>query len=143
MLRQDDYMRSALVTTMWRHGRVYGGHLASCMIGSVLANRVRKGWGNWLQVIDRIPKFAAINEMPTGSPEIWEPEFVKLLHEVDGIFDGSKNYATFKTHDGSQVDALYWCDSRFIETDYFKEQILGQRERHPRIGDMGTLLLFS
>jgi hypothetical protein len=143
MLRQDDFQKSKLAEVGWQHGREYGGHLASCMIMSVLANRVRKGWGNWIQVIDRIPKFAAIKEMPTGSPEIWEPEFVRLLHEVDAIFDGTKNYAQSKGHDGSMTDALYWCDTRFIETDYFKENILGQKERHPRVMDMNTLVLFQ
>jgi hypothetical protein len=143
MLRQDDYQKGKLVDVMLAHGAVYGGHLAGCIIGSVIANRVRKGWGSWIEVINRIPKLSATTEMPVAVPEIWEPMFVKFLHEVDGIYDGSKNYASFKTHDGSQVDALYWCDSRFIETDYFKEQILGQRERHPKIGDMNTLLLFS
>jgi hypothetical protein len=143
MLRQDDFMKGELVKVGWQHGRVYGGHLASCMIMSVLANRVRKGWGNYLQVIDRIPTFAAIKEMPKGTPEIWEPEFVRLLHEVDAIYDGSKNYAQAKRQDGTPVDALYWCDLRFIETDYFREKILGQRSIHPKLMDMNTLTFFE
>jgi hypothetical protein len=113
------------------------------MIGSIIANRVRKGWGNWLEVIDRIPRFAAIKEMPVVMPEVWSPLFVKFLHEVDAIYDGSKNYASFKTQDGTPVDALYWCDSRFIETDYFRDKIIGQPDIHKRIGDMNTLLLYS
>lgn len=128
---------------MHSHGAVYGGHLAGCIIGSVIANRVRKGWGNWLEVVDRIPRFAAIKDMPTATPEVWSPLFVKLLHEVDAIYDGSKNYASFKTHDGVPVDALYWCDSRFLETDFFKEKIIGQPDIHKRIGDMNTLFLYS
>jgi hypothetical protein len=96
-----------------------------------------------MEVIERIPKFAAIKEMPTGNPEIWDASFVRLLHEVDAIYDGSKNYASFKTHEGTTVDGLYWCDSRFIETDYFRDKILGQPETHKRIGEMGTLLIYS
>ena len=84
-------------------------------------------------MIDNIPKYAAQTEMPTGTPEIWEPNFVRLLHEVEAIFDGSKDYSN---------GALYWCDTRRIDTSFFKEKILSQLDSHPRIGEMNTLALF-
>jgi len=143
MLRQDDWHKAKLVTVGWQHGKEYGGHLASCMVMSVIANRVRRGWGNWSQVIDRIPTFAAVKDMPTGTPEIWEPEFIRLLHEVDAIYDGTKNYAQSKRLDGTLVDAMYWADLRHIETDFFKEKIMGQNIMHPRVVDMNTLVLFA
>jgi hypothetical protein len=133
MLRQDDFQKAQLVVTMWRHGREYGGHLASCMIGSCLANRVRLGWGSWLEVLDRIPNFAATTEMPTGTPQIWSPEFVRLLHEVEAIYDGTVDHAK---------GAVYWADTRRIETPFFREKIMGQPESHPRVVDMNTLVLF-
>jgi hypothetical protein len=133
LLRQDDYIKSRLVTVMWQNGRDYGGHLASCMIGSVLANRFRLGWGTWLQVLDNIPKYSATIEQPAGTPAIWEPEFVKLLHEVEGIFDGTQDYAK---------GGLYWADTRYIETDFFKDKILADKERHPSIGSMNSLMIF-
>jgi hypothetical protein len=134
MLRQDDYMKAQLVTIGWRWGLEYGGHLASCMIMSCLSNRVRLGWGTWLEVLDRIPTFAAQQDMPTGTPSIWEPNFVRLLHEVEAIFDGSMDYAK---------GALYWCDTRRIETKFFAEKILGNLEEHPRILEMNTLVFFK
>jgi hypothetical protein len=143
LLRQDDYQKAKLVTVGWQHGNVYGGHQASCIIMSVLANRVRAGWGTWMDVIDNIPKFAAIKEMPTGSPQIWEPNFVRLLHEVDGIYDGSINYAQSKGNTGTPVSAFYWADLRTIETDFFKDKILAYPELHPRIGDMNSLTMFK
>lgn len=133
MLRQDDFQKGQLVLHGWRWGKEYGGHLASCMIMSCLANRVRVGWGNWLEVLDRIPTYSAQIEMPTGTPPIWEPGFVRLLHEVEGIYDGSNDYSK---------GALYWCDTRRVETDFFKDKILGRQEDHPRIGEMNTLMLF-
>lgn len=133
MLRQDDYQKSQLVLTMWRHGKEYGGHLAACMIGSCIMNRVRLGWGNLLEVLDRIPNFAASTEMPTGTPQIWEPQFIKLLHEVDGIYEGTQD---------SSKGALYWADSRNITTPFFKEKILAEPAAHPRIVEMNTLMLF-
>lgn len=95
-------------------------------------NRVRLGWGNVLEVIDSIPKFAATTEMPTGTPSIWEPNFVRLLHEVEGIFDGTRDHAK---------GATFWCDTRFIDTPFFKEKILNNPD-HPRVGEMNTLALF-
>ena len=143
MLRQDDWQKAKLVTVMWQHGNAFGGHLASCMIGSVIASRVKRGWGNWSEVIDRIPRFAAIKEMPTGTPEIWDASFVKLLHEVDSIYDGSKNYAQSKSSDGSMRDALYWADLSKIDNPWFTEHITGRLDIHPRIMDMNTLAFFA
>lgn len=100
---------------------------------SCLANRQKLGWGSWLEVLDSIPKFSATTEMPTGTPSIWEPSFVRLLHEVEGIYDGSQDYSN---------GALYWCDTREVNTPFFKDRILGEKDTHPRVGEMNTLALF-
>jgi len=133
MLRQDDFQKSQLVLTGWRWGQEYGGHLAACLIMSCIANRVRLGWGSWLEVLDRIPAFSAQNEIPTGTPSIWDPNFVRLLHEVEGIYDGSKDYSK---------GAVYWADTRRIERDWFKEKIIACPDQHPRVVDMNSLSLF-
>lgn len=85
-------------------------------------------------MLDAVPRYSATLTQATGTPPIWEPEFVRLLHEVEGIYDGSNDYSK---------GALYWCDSRHIETDFFKDKILGRPEDHPRIGEMNTLMLFK
>lgn len=134
MLRQDDFQKAQLVLTAWRHGNVYGGHLASCIIMSCLANRQRLGWGNWLEILDGVPSRSATIEQPTGTPSIWEPNFVRLLHEVEAIYDGSKDYAK---------GAVYWFDSsKPVTNPWFQEKILGDKEAHPRVGDMNSLMLF-
>lgn len=134
MLRQDDFQKAQLVLTGWRHGREYGGHLASCIIMSCLANRQRAGWGNWLEIIDEIPKCAATIEQPTGTPLVWEPNFTRLLHEVEAIYDGSQDYAK---------GARYWFDSsKPITNPWFQEKILNERDLHPRTGDMNSLMFF-
>lgn len=135
MLRQDDAIKALLVFEGWRQGLEYGGHIASCMIMSCLSNRVRSGWGSWIETIYRIPAFSALHEQPNRDiiPTIWEPGFVRLLHEVEGIYDSSISYAK---------DSLYWCDTRNIQTDFFKDKILGNLEAHPRCCDLGTLTFF-
>jgi hypothetical protein len=134
MLRQDDFNKAQLVLKGWQYGREYGGHLAPLMIMGCIANRVRLGWGSWLEVIERIPQFAAENEQPTGFPQIWEPNFVRLLHEVDNVYDGSGT-------DYSK-GAMYWADLRKIDREWFKERILKDSTTHPRVADLNTLTLF-
>lgn len=130
-------MKAQLVTTGWRYGQLYDGgpgHLTACLVMSCIANRVRRGWCSWLEALDNIPKYAAELKTPLGTPTPWEPSFVKLLHEVEGIYDGSSDPAK---------GGLYWCDLRHIETEFFKEAILAHPELHPRIVDMNSFTIFG
>jgi hypothetical protein len=134
LLRQDDFQKAQLALAGWRHGRDFGGHLAPCLIMSCLANRQRLGWGNWLEVIEGMPKYSATVEQPVGFPQVWEPNFVRLLHEVESIYDGSKDYAN---------GAVYWFDSsKPVDNTWFQEKILNDKEAHPKVGDMNSLMLF-
>jgi hypothetical protein len=132
-LRMDDFIKAQLVLFAWREGRGWGGYLASCMILSTIVNRQRAGWGSWLSLLDGAPSKAGSLVPATGSPDLWEPNFVKLLHEVSALYEGAKDYAS---------GALYYCDSARIDNEWFKVKILGNPQEHPRIGEMGTLMLF-
>jgi hypothetical protein len=146
MLKQDDYVKAKLVEMAWRFCKSYtGGHMAGQLIMHTLANRVRVGWGGWLQVLDSVPKFMAENELPPlEHPPLWEPAFVKLLHAVDGIYDGS-------IPDASR-GALYWGDLNRIERPWFKEKIMDARKdnfegvsipAHQRVNDMTSLSFWA
>ena len=145
MLKQDDFCKSQLVEMGLRFGRPYGGYKAGVLVMHTLMNRVRVGWGSVLQVIDGVPKFMAENELPPlVFPPLWEPAFVKLLHSVDGLYDGS-------IPDESS-GALYWGDLGRIEKPWFQEKIIGSRRddengcsipAHQRVHDMGTLSFWA
>lgn len=132
MLKQDSFIQSQLVSVGWRFTQAYGqGHLGGQVIMSILANRVRTGWAPWLQVIERVPQFMAENELPPLIyPPVWEPAFVKLLHAVEGIYDGSA------------VDlskgALYWGDLAKIERGWFMDTVV-HNENRVRVGNMNGL----
>lgn len=148
MLKQDSYIQAKLVEMGWRWATTYnGGYLAGVLVMNTIANRVRCGHGSWLEVIDNIPKYMAENEMPAFKhPPIWENNFVKLLHAVDGVFDGS-------TSDLSK-GALYWGDLAHIERPWFKSLITavnpiivedgsGQNLRqHPLVSSVNSLSFF-
>lgn len=134
MLRQDDYQRSKLVDVMWQYGKPYGGHLAACIIGSCIMNRVRLGWyGTVIEAIASIPKFAASTEIPIYEiPHMRDPAFVRLLSEVGSIYEGTKDHAK---------GGVYWCDTRDIDTHFFKDKILPYPER--RVMEMNTLVCYK
>lgn len=142
MLTQDQYVKGRLVELGWRFGQSYsGGHMAGQLVMHTLANRVRVGWGSWLQTIDRVPLFMAERELPKlNHDSIWEPNFVKLLHTVEGIYDSS-------TVDLSK-GALYWGDLSRIERPWFAEKIIQARKEdgmpvHQRVCDLNSLSFFN
>ena len=111
----------------------FGGHMGAEIIASCLCNRQKRGWGTHLEIIERIPLYAAEHEVPVGYPPLWEPAFMKLLHSIEGIYD-----TTLDTAKGG----LYWADLRKIETEFFKEKILKNPDEHPRIVDMNGFSVF-
>jgi hypothetical protein len=142
MLKQDDYIKGRLIEMGWRYGQLYaGGHIAGEMVMQAIMNRVRIGWGSPLQMIDRIPVFMAESVMPKlEHPSVWEPNFVKLLHVVDGVFDGS---VPDKSKGG-----LYWGDLAHIEQPWFLEKIVQAKTQnfegveipaHQRVANMNGL----
>ena len=108
-----------------------------------LANRVKLGWGSWLQVLDGIPRFMAENELPPlEHPSIWDQNFVRMLQMVDGIFDGS-------VPDASN-SALYWGDLNNIQRAWFSENIImaphpihANMRHHQRVKDMNSLSFWA
>lgn len=137
MLRQDDYQKSHIVLEAWRQTVEYGGHLPAILVMNTLANRFKRGWGGWATILEGIPKYSAEFAQPARSlwPDIWDPNFVRMLHAIDGVFDGS-------TPDISK-GATYWCDLRRVETDFFKEKIMGQPGQYMRVVQQNTLCFFS
>src|SRR5208283_4105360 len=141
MLKVEDLQQSLLVGVGWRFGQSYGGgHLAAQMVMSVIANRVRAGFGNWFDVIHKIPNFMAEKELPPLEfPGVWDGSFVKLLHVVGGVFEGS-------AMDLSK-GALYFGDLNHIERPWFKEKVVdalkdnGERQ-HPLVASLNSLSFF-
>jgi len=92
------------------------------MIAGCLSNRIRLGWGQLLDVLKAAPRFSATLEQPNRDayPDIWDPAFIKLLHAVPGIVDGS-------IPDPS-MGGLYWADLKQgragITNPWFQEKIL-------------------
>jgi len=119
MLRQDDFRNSMVVLEAWRQGKDHGVQVCQ-MIAGCMANRERLGWGKWTAIIQSISKFSATLELPnrTAFPDLWEPNFIKLLHTVPGIIDGSAP--------DPACGGIYWADlAQPVTNDWFKKKVLG------------------
>jgi hypothetical protein len=107
------------------------------MVMSTISNRVRAGWGSWLDVITDVPECMAENELPVLKfPSVWEGNFIKLLHVVEGVFEGSAKDLS--------NGALYWGDLTRIERPWFMEKIIKAKKedgtpQHSRVSDMNSL----
>jgi hypothetical protein len=134
MLRQDDWRKSHLVTFGWNAGKKYGGHLGSCIIMSVIMNRVKLGWGTVEEILNKFPQTAANPDIPKDVPQIWSPEFIRLLHEIESIYDGSKDYSN---------GAVYFCDTAEPVSEWFQEKVLNEKEAHRCVGNMNSLMYFK
>jgi hypothetical protein len=143
LLRQDDYLKALLVQFCWRQGKEYGtSSTPATMIMSVLANRVRAGWGTWQEVLDNVDRYAAAPLVYEGTPEMWKPDFTDLLHKVDLIHAGSLNTAMAFVNRTQQEPCMYWADTRRIETEFFKKKIQGNPE-HRLMMNQNTLVFYS
>jgi hypothetical protein len=115
------------------------GHQATLMVAGCIATRVRLGWGSWLEVLQKVPKFSATLEQPNRDkwPNLWDQEFIKLLQAIDGIYEGSVA--------DPAMGGLYWADLskgiNGITNPWFREKIL-QSSIHTAIANQGSFTLF-
>ena len=117
-----------------------------------LANRVRRGFGSWLQVLESVPNYMAEHEMPPLKyPSLWEPNFVKLLHSVESIYAGSAADITIGNtviDNRPKQGAVFFGMLNKLERQWFKDMIAvvdpitGLRQ-HERVSDLNTLSLWN
>ena len=137
-MRQDDFVKSLLALEAWRQGKDFGQQPILMVLGC-LANRQRLGWGSWLEVVAKLPKFSATIAQPNREefPDIWDQAFVKTLHAIDSIYDGCiPNPA---------LGGVYWADLSQgrggITNPWFREKILNSPQ-HTAVANQGPFTLF-
>jgi hypothetical protein len=118
MLRQDDYRTALILTECWRQGKAHGVQVSQ-MIAGCLANRERLGWGKWMDILKNIPKYSSTVDLPNRDlwPDLWEPNFIKLLHTIPSILDGSAS--------DPSCGGIYWADLAVPVTNpWFQQKVL-------------------
>lgn len=126
-----------LFLTAWREGHHFGGHLPMLMIAHCIGNRVRQGWGEWLDVMARVPVFSALkeDEQLSGMPDLREPNCVNLLQQIDGVYEA--------TSADLANGGLYWADMAAITRPWFLESIVRSPEAHQRVAQSAMLVLWN
>jgi hypothetical protein len=132
--RFQSVITAELALTAWRYGKDYGSHQAMVLIAHTIANRYRRGWGPFLQIIQSIPRYSSTLEQPMGYPDSWDRSFLKLLTDIDAIVEGTAKDPT----NGS----LFWADLAKIDNPWFLTNICRNPE-HARVADMNSLTFFS
>ena len=125
MLRQDDVVRTLVVLECWRQGKDFGSSQVPLMIMGCLANRVRLGWSNWFETLKNIPKYSALLKQPNRDifPDLWEPNFIRLLQSVEGVMEGSMI--------DPACGGVFWADLRHIDNPWFLAKVLNDPLRSP------------
>lgn len=148
-MTSDSYIRAQLASLAWREGHEQGGINNSLAVAFVIKNRVRSGWGEWLEQIQRHALWSSRNGDEIDStthPDPREPDFQRLLQEIDGVFDGSlvdKLTVAPKTKEGDGRPGLYYARLNQITRSWFLENIVRKPELHPRTSQVGEFTFFG
>ncbi len=110
----------------------------------VVRNRVKAGWsgGDWGKVIESHNQFSSISvlgdAMTIWYPDVRDPNFQRVLQEVDGIYDGT-------TADTLTNGALYYADMAspaYNKGGWFDRNV-AQSPDHPRVAVIGSTTYFK
>jgi hypothetical protein len=115
-----------------------------------LRNRVRTGWGEWMEVIQAADNFGA--HLTTG-PAAIDPNnriYQRLLRDVDDIYFGHSDSPS-AGEGGSLESSLcdpqhpccYWCFVDRPVDPEFARTIVRDPENHPHRATMGNIMFYE
>jgi hypothetical protein len=114
-----------------------------------LRNRVRAGWGEWMDVIESADETRA-NEPTEPAPiDTSNRAYQRLLHDVDDIYFGhsSAGYEEGQTLEDTLCEkerpCFYWYFLNKPMRQWFKDNIAGDKENHPSNATMGLIMFFE
>lgn len=133
-MKSSDVIKCQLFLTSWRESQG-AGHLTGEMIAWALANRVRKGMGNWQEVLTSVERYRA-HEIPPSNdfPNLWEPHVVKLMQQVDNVYD---NLGRDLANGG-----MFYCFSEREIVPWFKQAVIESGD-YSRKACMNSFVIFG
>jgi hypothetical protein len=140
----ENYIKAKLVDLAVLEAFHMGGTASMCAVAQVIANRVRSGWGEWNHVINTAAKFRGTIPPQQGDFDPKDLTFRQFLTMVDDIYHGTADDTNVNLEDdrGALV-SLYYAELHSIDNDWFRKEIAGNHERHPRIAVVGQLTFFG
>lgn len=118
-------------------------------VAFTIRNRVRAGWhgGDWITVLSEHKTWSAsLEPYPEKYPDPRDPNFLRLLQSIDGIFSGATDDTITVSRDTIRTTAapvvLYYGRLDIVDNDWFLEEIC-RSPLHERLATVGNLTFFS
>jgi len=119
-----------------------------------LRNRVRAGWGEWMEVIEHADETAAHEDNKRVYLDASSRSYQMLLHAIDDLYYAQPPSASWN---GKKIDldaqgatlesavgtAKYW---RFLNRplrQWFQQNIVDQKREHPERSTMGLMVMYT
>lgn len=140
MSRQNELIKGWLALEAWRYASYVGGDRIMTTVACALANRVKQGWGSWWEVLRDIPLYGAMNieEIPRGYPNPDDPSFIRLLVNIDKIFNNEWDDKASGANGGT-----FFGDLAKITRPWFLEKIVRSPEQHHQKCACGTFTFWD
>lgn len=112
-----------------------------------LRNRVREGWGEWIDVIESADETRANEPLEPVRLDTASRAYQRLLHDVDDIYFGHRSdYSEGMTLEDSLCEQgtpyFYWLFLNRPMSQWFKDNIASQKANHPSSATMGLMVFF-
>jgi hypothetical protein len=113
-----------------------------------LRNRVRAGWGEWLDVIESAGETLCNEPIDPTRIDTANRAYQRLLHDVDDIYFGH----SYGSDEGPTLEdtlcekerpCFYWLFLQRPTTQWFKDTIAADKENHPSNATMGLMMFFE
>ena len=132
----DVYIKGQLAAYAIQQGARHGGVNNMAAVAMVMRNRAQAGWfgEDWMQILEH----AALREgthYPSVSVNLHDPSVRQFLQRIDDIFDGSEDVDLTDS-------ALFYCELHRIDSGWFKQDVLKNREEHPMAATVGPVTFF-
>jgi hypothetical protein len=114
-VRSSEYIKSKLFEVAYRESDGKAGVYGEIIAWSI-ANRVRRGMGNWIEVLKNVPRYRAAEPISDDFPDLWNPQVTRLLQSVDSIYE---NQGEDLSHGG-----IYYAMTEKGVNDWFKEFVI-------------------
>lgn len=113
-----------------------------------LRNRVRAGWGEWLEVIESADEHLGNEPTEPTRIDAFNRAYQRLLHDVDDIYFGhSSNYGDGPTLEDTLCEkdrpCFYWLFLNRPARQWFKDNIATDKQNHPSNATMGLMMFFE
>lgn len=131
----DTYIRAEMARFAIEEGERHGGVNNMLAIAYVLRNRVFAGWGDWVEIIQRAGEKRGTIYTPYV-PNIRGINVRTFLNRIDEVY--TRADATDFTG-----GALFYFEPMEPVAEWFKTEILGRQDDHPRTAHIGPVWFFK